>query len=76
MRPAHLHFIVRADGYQTLTTHIFVAGDPYLDSDAVFATKESLVVDFEDCDDAELAASYGIDTPFKLARYDFGLMPN
>lgn len=75
MRPAHLHFIVAAPGYQTLTTHIFVAGDEYLDSDAVFATKQSLVIDFEQCDDTELAAAYGIETPFRRARYDFGLMP-
>ena len=74
MRPAHLHFIVRAPGYQTLTTHIFVAGDEYLDSDAVFATKQSLVVNFEDCNDDALADKYGISAPFKRASYDFGLM--
>ena len=45
MRPAHLHFKVEAPGHRTLVTHIFVAGDPYLDSDAVFGVKESLVVD-------------------------------
>ena len=74
MRPAHLHFIVRAPGYQTLTTHIFVAGDEYLDSDAVFATKQSLVVDFADCEDETLARTYGIQAPFKRANYNFGLM--
>ncbi len=45
MRPAHLHFMVDAPGYQRLITHIFVAGDPYLDHDAVFGVKDSLVVD-------------------------------
>ncbi|MFI5538813.1 dioxygenase [Nocardia sp. NPDC051900] len=45
MRPAHLHFMVTAPGYRTLITHIFVAGDPYLDSDAVFGVKQNLVVD-------------------------------
>ncbi|HEY7919514.1 MAG TPA: maleylacetate reductase and hydroxyquinol 1,2-dioxygenase domain-containing protein, partial [Streptosporangiaceae bacterium] len=39
MRPAHLHFKVEAPGYRTLITHIFVAGDPYLDRDAVFGVK-------------------------------------
>jgi hydroxyquinol 1,2-dioxygenase len=46
MRPAHLHFKVDAPGHRTLITHIFVAGDPHLGSDAVFGVKESLVVEF------------------------------
>ena len=46
MRPAHLHFKVAAPGYRTLITHIFVAGDPYLDRDAVFGVKQSLITDF------------------------------
>jgi hydroxyquinol 1,2-dioxygenase len=45
-RPAHIHFIVTAPGYKELTTHIFVNESKYLDSDAVFAVKESLVRDF------------------------------
>lgn len=45
MRPAHLHFKVTAPGYRTLITHIFLAGDPYLDRDAVFGVKEGLVVE-------------------------------
>lgn len=45
-RPAHLHFIVSAPGFETLTTHIFVRGDRYLDSDAVFGVKDALIVDF------------------------------
>jgi hydroxyquinol 1,2-dioxygenase len=46
MRPAHLHFMISAEGARTLVTHIFVTGDPYLASDAVFGVKESLVRDF------------------------------
>jgi catechol 1,2-dioxygenase len=42
-RPAHLHFIVSAPGYLPVTTHVFIAGSPYLDSDAVFGVKESLI---------------------------------
>jgi hydroxyquinol 1,2-dioxygenase len=42
-RPAHLHFMVKAPGFQTLVTHVFRKGDPYLDSDAVFGVRESLV---------------------------------
>ncbi|MDR7172346.1 hydroxyquinol 1,2-dioxygenase [Nocardia kruczakiae] len=44
MRPAHLHFMVTAPGFRTLITHIFLSGDPYLASDAVFGVKENLVV--------------------------------
>jgi len=47
MRPAHLHFMVQATGYRTLVTHIFVRGDEFLVSDAVFGVKDSLVRDFD-----------------------------
>jgi hydroxyquinol 1,2-dioxygenase len=45
-RPAHVHMIIRADGYRTLTTHVFDADSQYLDSDAVFAVKPSLMREF------------------------------
>jgi protocatechuate 3,4-dioxygenase beta subunit len=45
-RPAHIHIIVRAPGYRTLTTHVFDAASDYLDSDAVFAVKDSLLRTF------------------------------
>jgi len=42
-RPAHLHFMIKAPGYETLITHVFRDGDTYLDSDAVFGVRQSLV---------------------------------
>jgi catechol 1,2-dioxygenase len=45
-RPAHIHMIVRAPGYRTVATHIFDAASDYLDSDAVFAVKPSLLRQF------------------------------
>jgi hydroxyquinol 1,2-dioxygenase len=45
-RPAHVHFRIRAPGYRTLITHVFRAGDPYLDSDVVFGVRASLVADY------------------------------
>ena len=42
-RPAHIHLVVRAPGFQTLTTHVFDAESDYLDDDAVFAVKPSLI---------------------------------
>lgn len=47
LRAAHLHFMVQANGFRTLVTHIFVRGDELLSSDAVFGVKESLVRDFD-----------------------------
>jgi hydroxyquinol 1,2-dioxygenase len=45
-RPAHIHMIVRAEGYKTVTTHVFDATSEYLDSDTVFAVKPSLLRTF------------------------------
>lgn len=45
-RPAHLHFMIKAPGYETLVTHVFRSGDRYLDSDAVFGVRQSLVADW------------------------------
>jgi hydroxyquinol 1,2-dioxygenase len=45
-RPAHMHFIVTADGFQKVVTHTFV-GDEYITSDAVFGVKETLVASYE-----------------------------
>jgi hydroxyquinol 1,2-dioxygenase len=46
IRPAHVHFLISAPGYETLITHVFVKGDPYIHDDAVFAAKPSLVGEF------------------------------
>lgn len=72
-RPAHIHFIGSAEGHRTVTTHIFVAGSDHLDSDAVFAVKESLVQDFAETDDPEPAREFGIPNPFRHARFDLVL---
>ena len=46
-RPAHMHYLVTAPGFQRLVTHTFVGGDAYLASDAVFGVKASLIAPFE-----------------------------
>ncbi len=74
-RPAHLHLLISANGFVPVTTHLFVKGDPYLDSDAVFGTKDSLVVDFVRHDSAEEAARYKVTAPFYTVDYDFFLQP-
>jgi hydroxyquinol 1,2-dioxygenase len=74
-RPAHIHFIVAADGHLPVTTHIFVAGSPYLDSDAVFAVKQRLVRDFATVDDPDQAAAFGVEAPFRHAQFEVVLQP-
>ncbi len=46
-RPAHLHFMIKAEGYETLITHVFRQGDRYLEADPVFGVRKSLVTDWE-----------------------------
>ncbi|SFL73267.1 dioxygenase [Geodermatophilus ruber] len=74
-RPAHIHFIAEAAGHVPVTTHIFVAGSPYLDADAVFAVKRSLVRDFAPVDDPEEAARLGVANPFRRAVIDLVVQP-
>ena len=75
MRPAHMHAIVSAPGYQQVITHVFVEGDPHLDGDAVFAVKNSLVAKYKKLGEAE-AKKVGLPAgSFKL-EFDFKLSPD
>ena len=69
-RPAHVHVIAGAAGHAPLTTHVFLAGSPWLDSDAVFGVKDSLVREVLQVDDAQQAAAYGVSAPFRLLEFD------
>ncbi|CDZ30221.1 Hydroxyquinol 1,2-dioxygenase [Neorhizobium galegae bv. officinalis] len=53
-RPAHTHYLITAEGYQKLVTHTFVGDDPYLESDAVFGVKDSLIAPFERIDEVTI----------------------
>src|SRR5947208_2673000 len=75
MRPAHMHAIVSAPGYQQVITHVFVEGDPYLDADAVFAVKDSLVGKYHKIDSPEEAKKLGMPCPFLRLDLDFRLAP-
>jgi hydroxyquinol 1,2-dioxygenase len=61
-RPAHLHFMIKAPGYETLVTHVFRRGDTYLDSDAVFGVRKSLIGDWVRLSDG----TYRLDFDFVL----------
>jgi len=73
-RPAHVHFMIRAPGFETLVTHVFVPGDRYLDSDAVFGVKNSLVGDFiEKPAGTKAPDGREMTTSWKHLTYNFGL---
>lgn len=75
-RPAHIHFIVNAPGHRPLTTHMFVAGSQYIESDTVFAVKKSLVADFEEVTDPALAEEWKVGTvPFRHADFEIIMQP-
>jgi hydroxyquinol 1,2-dioxygenase len=73
MRPAHMHAIVSAPGYLQVITHVFVDGDPYLDGDAVFAVKDSLVSKYRKVNNATEAKKLGMPNPFLRLDWDFHL---
>lgn len=72
-RPAHVHFKIMADGHETLVTHLFVNGDQYLDTDAVFAVKNSLVRDFTQESPGVAPDGKKIATPWRRLHNDFVL---
>ncbi len=74
-RPAHIHMIVRAAGFKTVTTHVFDSTSEYLDSDTVFAVKPSLLRNFVErsADDPERPAA--IDGEWVSLKNDIVLAP-
>ena len=75
MRPAHIHFMVTAPGYQRLITHVFVAGDEYLGTDAVFGVKPSLIAEFAEHPPGTAPDGRAIDGPYATVEYDLVIAP-
>jgi hydroxyquinol 1,2-dioxygenase len=75
MRPAHVHFMVTAPGYETLITHVFAKGDEHLDHDAVFGVKSSLIAAFERHEPGTALDGRFVETPYSTMSYDFVLAP-
>lgn len=74
-RPAHIHFFVGADDHRKLTTQINIAGDPLVNDDFAYATRDGLVPDvIERTDQASIEAN-GLDGPFAEIVFDFSLTP-
>jgi hydroxyquinol 1,2-dioxygenase len=74
-RPAHIHLIVRAEGYAPVTTHIFDRASRYLDSDAVFAVKPTLLRDFLEREPGDPARPAAVDGPWCSVENDIVLAP-
>jgi hydroxyquinol 1,2-dioxygenase len=72
-RPAHLHFMLVAEGYQGLTTHVFRRGGSYLDSDAVFGVRSTLVADWVRHEAGTAPDGTAMDRPFYTLQFDFVL---
>lgn len=75
MRPGHIHLKVSADAHVPLTTHLFVRDGRYLDSDAVFGVRDSLIVDYERHEPGVAPDGRQLARPYYTVRYDFRLAP-
>lgn len=72
-RPAHVHFMIAAHEHETLITHVFASDSPWLDSDAVFGVKNSLIAEFTH-EPAGLAEDGRLlSVPYRRLFYDFGM---
>jgi protocatechuate 3,4-dioxygenase beta subunit len=72
-RPAHVHFRLAAPRHEVLTTAIYVDGDEYLHTDAVFGQKDALTTHFTRHDSVEEAKRMNVKAPFYTAHFDFTL---
>ncbi|MEV5150238.1 dioxygenase [Streptomyces sp. NPDC052727] len=75
MRPAHVHLLIEASGFQRVTTMLFPSDDPYLDADPVFGVKQSLVAPYDTYDAGTGPCRGRTDGPYTLLRHTFVLEP-
>ncbi|MET4204419.1 protocatechuate 3,4-dioxygenase beta subunit [Bradyrhizobium sp. LA8.1] len=68
-----MHFMISAPGFEQLVTHVFVAGDKYLDTDVVFGVKDSLIRTFEQCPPGKAQDGRVTDKGYFHLNYHFGL---
>ena len=74
-RPAHIHFLVDAPGYEPLVTHVFIEGDKYLDTDVVFGVKDDLISRVERRTDPKMPDGKPAAAPWHLMTYEFHMKP-
>ena len=75
MRPAHVHFLVAAPGYEPLVTHVFIGGDPNIDRDVVFGVKDELIANIEKRNDPTMPDGKPAPAPWHLMTYEFRMKP-
>jgi hydroxyquinol 1,2-dioxygenase len=71
MRPAHVHFKIAHPGFDTLVTHVFVDGDPYLDTDCVFGVRSTCVATFTRRESGIAPDGSVMNAPFHTLDYTF-----
>ncbi|MFJ8064454.1 dioxygenase [Psychrobacillus sp. NPDC096426] len=74
-RPAHIHFKIVAENFNELTTMVFIPNDPWIDSDAIGAVKDSLILDLKQVDSVSEQQKYGFNKAFSITEYNFKLIP-
>ncbi|HTW87622.1 MAG TPA: dioxygenase, partial [Candidatus Binataceae bacterium] len=74
-RPAHVHFMLHAPGHERLVTHVFGAGDKYIDSDAVFGVKDSLIRTYVKKPAGTAPDGRKMDQPYYYLDFDFVMRP-
>ena len=72
-RPAHVHFMIAAPGYETLITHVFADGDEYLDSDVVFGVKDSITSPYVEKPAGTAPDGTEMSNPYAWLHYNFRL---
>jgi hydroxyquinol 1,2-dioxygenase len=75
LRPAHVHFLVAAPGYEPLVTHVFIGGDPNIDCDVVFGVKDELIANIEKRTDPTMPDGKPASAPWHLMTYEFRMKP-
>ncbi|EIK95770.1 hydroxyquinol 1,2-dioxygenase [Pseudomonas sp. M47T1] len=75
-RPAHLHFMITAPNHERLVTHVFREGGDYLDSDAVFGVRSSLIANWQDHPPGEDPYGQHIDRGYCTLDFEFVLSPS
>jgi hydroxyquinol 1,2-dioxygenase len=75
LRPAHVHFLVAAPGYEPLVTHVFIGGDPNIDCDVVFGVKDELIASIEKRTDPAMPDGKPAAAPWHLMTYEFRMKP-
>ncbi|MER6540128.1 dioxygenase [Streptomyces sp900105755] len=76
MRPAHVHLLIEAPGFQRVTTMLFPSDDPYLDTDPVFGVRESLVERYDTYAAGTGPRGGATEAPYTLLRRTFVLEPH